>query len=85
MKDEVIQALEKAATGFVIHEERRSKTTDPEGGITEKVEYIQREVAPNVSAAVLLSELEKIKKVSSVNTLSAYRDRFNLVGNEKQA
>lgn len=82
MDKTIIQALERSAKGFVAKEQRKTVKKNPDGTETITVEQIEREVAPNVSAAILLREIEQNEIAVNVNTLSSFQTKAQLLGGD---
>lgn len=71
MDKKIIDALKKAAIGQTVTETTTTQFKNGDGSISYKQEQKERYIAPNVSAAVLLREIEQTNKTPSKNTLKS--------------
>lgn len=71
MDKKIIESLKKAAQGQYVEESTTTQIKAPDGSLTIKREDKERYIPPNVSAAVLLREIEQTQKQPKKNTLQA--------------
>lgn len=71
MDAKIIESLKKAAQGQYVNEETITQIKNADGSISYKQENKERYIPPNVSAAVLLREMEQQKRQPQKNTLKS--------------